>query len=48
MKGIESRLDLERFRACKESNLAKVDAEERGGGAGDSRGGTQEGAIASE
>jgi hypothetical protein len=48
MEGIEGRLNLERFSAGKKPDLAKVDAEERGGGAGDSRGGTQEGAVASE
>jgi hypothetical protein len=48
MEGIKGRLNLERFSAGKKPDLAKVDAEERGGGAGNSRGGAQEGAIASE
>jgi hypothetical protein len=37
---VKGRLNLERFSAGKEPDLAKVDTEERGGGAGDSRGGT--------
>jgi hypothetical protein len=48
MEGVKGRLNLERLSARKESDLAKVDAEQRGGGTSDGRGGTQESAVATE